>query len=103
MIGLFNHTLTRQTITRTDDSAGGYVESWTDGATFRARICPLTAQERMMQDKTTPFITHRIYCSNMTITEEDRIKWGIYYFEILGIRNPSEMYHHLEIDVREVV
>ena len=100
--GLLNHTLTLQTFTETDDGAGGTVSTWTDSGTFRARISPLTSQERLMQDKTTNTTTHKIYCDNMAISPKDRIKWGSYYFEITGIINPSEMYHHLEIHVREI-
>jgi len=100
--GLLNQTLTLQTLTETDDGAGGVTTAWTDIGSFRARISPLTSQERMMQDKTTNTTTHKIYCDNMTVSPKDRIKWGDYYFEITGITNPSEMYHHLEISVREI-
>ena len=100
--GLLNHTLTLQTMTLVDDGMGGQVETWVDSGTFRARISSLSAQERMAQDKTTTFATHRVYCDNMSVTTADRIKWGSYYFKIVGIRNPSEMYHHLEIDVLEI-
>ncbi len=100
--GLLNHTLTLQVFTETADSQGGVTQSWADSGTFRGRISPLTSQERMMQDKTTNTTTHKIYCDNMTVSPKDRIKWGSYYFEITGIVNPSEIYHHLEIHVREI-
>ena len=100
--GLFNNTLTLQIKTLEDDGQGGQIEVWSDSGTFRARISPLNSQERLLQDKVTNTTTHRIYCDNMQVTTEDRIKWGSVYFEILGIINPSEAYHHLEIDVKEV-
>ena len=100
--GLYNNTLTLQTLTRTSDSMGGWTEAWADSGQFRARIRPLTSAERLTQDKVTGIATHRIYCDNMTVTLEDRIKWGSYYFEIIGIRNPSEAYHHLEIEAKEI-
>jgi SPP1 family predicted phage head-tail adaptor len=100
--GLFNNTLTLQTLTETDDGQGGITTSWTNGGSFRGRISPLTSQERMAQDKTGQETTHKIYCDNMTVIPKDRIKWGDVYFEIIGIINPSEMYHHLEIEVREI-
>jgi len=100
--GLLNHTLTLQTLTETDDGQGGTTSAWADSGTFKARISSLSAQERMAQDKTTTYATHRVYCDNMTVTTADRIKWGSYYFEIKGIKNPSEIYHHLEIDVLEL-
>jgi len=99
---LFNNTLILQTLTRTDDEMGGYTETWADSGTFRARISPLNSAERLMQDKVTGITTHRIYCDNMDVSPDDRIKWGTYYFEIIGIINPSEAYRHLEIDVKEI-
>jgi len=100
--GLFNNTLTLQSLTETDDSQGGVTTTWTDTGSFNARISPLSSQERMMQDKATNTTTHRIYCDPMDVMPNDRIKWGSYYFEILGITNPSELYHHLEIEAREI-
>lgn len=101
--GLFNQSLTLQTKALADDGMGGRVDTWSDSGSFRGRISPLTSQERLMQDKATNTTTHRIYCDNMTVNPDDRIKWGTVYFEIIGIINPSEEYHHLEMDVREIV
>ncbi len=100
--GLFNQTLTLQSSTLIDDGQGGQTETWADVGSFRGRISPLTAQERLLQNKETMLTTHRIYCDPMTVTPENRIKWGAYYFEIIGITNPSEAYHHLEIDAGEI-
>ncbi len=100
--GLFNNTLTLQTLTETADGQGGVTTVWADAGSFRARISPITAEERMMQNKETAKATHRVYCDNMDVDFKDRIKWGLYYFEIIGITNPSEAYQHLEIDVREL-
>ena len=99
---LLSQTLVLQNRTRTSDGMGGYVDTWSDLGSFRGRISPLTAQERLMQDKSTMATTHRVFCDPMTVTAQDRIRWGSYYFEIIGIRNPSELYHHLEIDAREL-
>lgn len=100
--GLFNQTLTLQSKTAVDDGMGSRVETWADIGSFIGRISPLNAQERLMQDKTTMITTHRIYCDNMTVTPDNRIKWGTYYFEIIAITNPSKANHHLEIDVRDI-
>jgi len=100
--GLFNQTLTLQSKTIAADGMGGRTESWADQGSFRGRVSPLNAQERLMQDKNTMTTTHRIYCDPMTVTPKDRIRWGTYYFEIIAIINPSEKYHHLEIDCREI-
>ncbi len=100
--GLFNQTLTLQSKTITGDNMGGRTSSWADQGSFRGRISPLSAQERLTQDKTTMLTTHKIYCDPMTVTPEDRIRWGTYYFEIIAIINPSEKYHHLEIMAKEI-
>ncbi len=100
--GLYNQTLTLQTYTITADNQGGEVKTWADTGSFRGRISPLTSQERLMQNKETMTTTHRIYCDNMNVTPANRIKWGTFYFEIIGVTNPSESYHHLEIDCREI-
>lgn len=106
--GLFNNTLTLQTLTETVDGMGGVTQTWADTGSFRARISPLSSQERLVQDKTTSATTHRIYCDNIAITTANRIRYdyssdGYVYFEILGIINPSEAYEHLEIEVREIL
>ena len=101
--GLYNHTLTLQSLTETADSQGGVTTTWTSMGSFSARISPLSAAERLLQNKVTEGITHRIYCDSMDVIEADRILWGDLVFEIKGIRNPSEAFSHLEIDVNEVV
>ena len=101
--GLFNNTLTLQSLTETADGQGGVTLVWADAGSFRARISSLSAQERMAQDKTTSVSTHKIFCDSMTVTTADRIKWGDVYFQITGIVNPSEAYHHLELMVTEIV
>jgi SPP1 family predicted phage head-tail adaptor len=100
--GLLNNTLVLQTVTETADGAGGFTQVWADGGSFKARISPLKASERVLQNNVGQFTTHRIYCDNMIVTPRDRIKWGDVYFEIIGITNPSEAYSHLEIDCREI-
>jgi len=104
--GLYNRTLVLQRYTETNDGMGGVTHAWADAGSFRARISPLNSQERLMQDKATATTTHRIYCDNIDIFQDDRVKWSTdnftIHFEIIGITNPSEAYHHLEIDVREL-
>ena len=101
--GLYNNTLTLQILTETADGQGGVTTSWNGGVSlFKARISPISSQERLTQNKIGQFTTHHIYCDNMTVTTKDRIKWGDVYFEIVGITNPSEAYDHLEMDCREI-
>ena len=99
---LFKDTFTRQTNTLTADGQGGWTESWTDGTVFRGRLSALPINERMASDKVTVYATRRLYCNNLTITEEDRVKLGSRFFEIKGVRNPSNISEHLELDVLEI-
>lgn len=100
--GLLNTTITLQTVTQTTDSVGGVTEVWANTGSFQARISPLSAEERLQQDKAIMGTTHRIYCDNLDISPNDRLKWGTFYFQIIAITNPSEAYRHLEIDAREI-
>ena len=99
---LLNQTLALQRETISDDGMGGRTGVWSDVGSFKARISPISATERLMQNKETMTTTHRIYCDPMTVTPKDRIRWGAYYFEIVAITDPSERYHHLEIDAKEI-
>ena len=72
--GLFTQTFTPQTLTETDDGAGGRVKAWADGTAFRGRLSSLPISERMSSDKVTVFASHKIYCDNITITEIQRIR-----------------------------
>ncbi len=105
--GLYNQTLTLQSVTETADSQGGVTSVWADVGNFRGRISPLSSAERLAQNKVGQFTSHWVYCDPMIVTTANRIKYdysttGTAYFEILGITNPSEAYHHLEINAREL-
>ena len=100
--GLLNQILTIQTVTEVADGAGGVTRAWADLGSFRARISPLNAEERLKQDNPAMMTTHKIYCDPMTVSPKDRIRWGTYYFEIIAITNPSEIFNHLEISAREI-
>jgi len=99
---LLVETFTPQTLAETTDNMGGYTLGWTDGTAFRGRLSSLPIDERMAADKVTVYATHRLYCNNITITEAYRIKLGTRYFEVKGIRNPSNLSSHLELDVLEI-
>ena len=98
--GLLIETFYPQTKTLTDDGMGGQVETWADGTAFKGRLSSLSIDERMSQDKTTVFATHKIYCNVITLTETQRIRNSdsTRYFEIKGIIQPSNSATgHLEI------
>ena len=101
--GLYNAALTLYSLTETADGQGGVTNTWAAAGSFRGRISSLSSQEKMAQDKLTNIATHKIFCDNMSVLTDDRIYWGDVIFQITGIVNPSEAYHHLEIYVRELV
>ena len=102
--GLLIEAFTPQTLAETADGQGGITSVWSDGTAFRGRLSSLPIDERMSQDKTTVFASHKLYCNNQTITEAARIRNSdsTRYFQIKGIINPSNSSDHLEILVLEL-
>ena len=103
--GLLSELFTPQTSTETADGMGGITQSWADGTAFRGRLSSLSIAERLAQDKTTVFATHRIYSNLQTLTEAQRIRNSdsTRYFQIRGIIQPSNSsIGHLEILVLEL-
>lgn len=99
---LLNNLLELKRVTKTADDAGGFTESWDSIGYFYGRICPVSAGERMLADKKYADLTHKIYCEAMDVRENDKIVWGDWTFQIIGILNPSEEFHHLQILAKEV-
>ena len=102
--GLLIEAFTPQTLAETADGQGGITSVWSDGTAFRGRLSSLPIDERMSQDKTTVFASHKLYCNNQTITEAARIRNSdsTRYFQIKGVINPSNSSDHLEILVLEL-
>ena len=98
-------TLTPQTRALTSDSMGGYTEVWSDGTAFKGRVSSLPINERMAEDKTTVFASHKIFCNVQTIDEKARIRnsTSTVYYQIKGVVKPSNLSTgHLEILVLEL-
>ena len=102
--GLLIETFYPQVLTETADAMGGVTTFWADGTAFRGRLSGLPIDERMSADKATVFASHKLYCNNQAITEAQQIRNsdGTRYFQIKGIRNPSNNNNHLEIDLLEL-
>ena len=102
--GLLIETFTPQTLAETADGQGGYTSAWTDGTAFKGRLSSLPIDERISQDKTTVYASHKLYCNNQIITEAARIRNSdsTRYFQIKGVINPSNSSDHLEILVLEL-
>ncbi len=103
--GLLIESFTPQTLTETDDGAGGVVSTWADGTAFRGRLSSLPVNERMSADKLTVYASHKLFCDySSSLTEDDRIRNSdsTRYFSIKGIVNPSNSNHHLELTLLEL-
>ncbi len=100
-----------QSRTETDDGGGGRTFVWADvGASFKGRLSTwsgggrIDASERLSSDKLIVFATHKLFClGTVVLTEDQRIRFGTRYFEIKGIVNPSNISHHLEVYLLELV
>ena len=91
------------TLTRTDDGVGGYAETWTEGTAFAGRLSDIGANRRLSQDRLTVYATHTLYClASVSLTETQKVKLGGRTFQIRSIHNPSNLGHHLQIDLLEV-
>jgi len=106
--GLLIESFTPQTLTETDDGAGGTVSTWADGTAFRGRLSSIGTQsqvyETMANGKLTVYASHKLFCNNQTITEAYRVRNSdsSRYFEVKGIVNPSNSNHHLELTLLEI-
>jgi len=100
---MLNNTLELQRATLATDSQGGITETWVSQGTFSARINPISAAEKLVADKVTADATHVIYAEAIDVRENDRLVWDSKWtFLIMGIKNPSEGYHHLQIYAKEI-
>jgi len=102
--GLFLETFYPQTLTEVDDGQGGTTQVFSDGTAFRGRLSSLPVDERMSADKLTTYASHKLFCDNQTINETYRIRNSdsSRYFSIVGIMNPSNNNHHLELTLLEL-
>lgn len=79
-IGQLDKRVTLQQESQTPDGGGGYSLSWSDVATFWARVEPLSGQEELQAMSLEATITHRIWFrkrddvqANMRITLGSRV------------------------------
>jgi SPP1 family predicted phage head-tail adaptor len=96
-------TCTPMVATITINTMGGQSKSYTARSTFPGRLRPLTAQEKLHADKVTAFRQYVLYSDYPnSLTTQDRVQINSRTFEVKGIRDPSEMHHHLEYDLLEL-
>ena len=92
--GTLRHVIDIQDAAETNDGLGGVTVVWAaiaNGTNLRASIWPVSASERINNDKVELTITHRIRTRYREgITADMRVKHGSDYYNIKSIIN-SEM------------
>jgi head-tail adaptor len=105
-------TFIPQTKTITDDGTVGRTEIWTDGDSFLGRLSSVSVRESItnklvsasLLSSVAVYSSHRLFClGTVTLTEQQRVKLGTRTFEIKGVNNPSNIDHHKEVDLLEVI
>lgn len=104
-------SLTLKTKTETTDSAGSYTITWATVQTISGVLTQARGREsekyiyaRDSVGRLVAYSTHVFFCEEpSSITAEDQFTYGTRTFEIVAIREPGNMNHHLEIDLLEIV
>lgn len=94
-----------ETSTQTADAYGSQTETWADlYRRIQCRVCPLSGQESEIYERRGLKATHKIFIEcKSEITEDERVVLDSRTFNILRVINPSEMNHHLELIVEEIL
>ena len=100
---LLNRDYTIYPKVRTSDGQGGWTESYEPvGTAVRGRMRPVSGSERESASQYGRDITHVLYVpATVDIRRGDMVAGGGITVEVLGIREPSQAAHHLEIDCLE--
>ncbi len=105
---LFGDTFTVERRTRTHDGMGGWIIGYTAIGTVAGRIRPATSEEITVALQEQRKITHVLYVDGAEdIQRGDRLSMNglsvpLLTVDVVGVRVPSQVYHHLEIDCNEV-
>lgn len=94
--GTLRKLVTIQTITRADDGAGGFTETWTDTATVRAAVAPLEGREQLEAMQTglrQPVRVRMRYRAGVTTAQ--RLVYEGRTLEIQSVVDPEERHREL--------
>ena len=96
--GQLRHSVTLQDLTTTTDAYGGRVKTWTDTATVKAKIQPLSGSELYAAMRLDSRITHKVVIRYVPgINPIQRIKFGDRILNINAVINVEERNRWLEI------
>jgi len=100
---LLNNMFTLSRRDRLPDGEGGWVIVYAANGSARGRVRPATSAEREVAKMEQRDITHVLYVVHGTdIARGDQVECGDLTLLVQGVREPSKMGHHLEIDCLEV-
>jgi len=103
LAALYIHTVTVSRPTRTADGQGGWAVGYADAGSFPGRLRPASAAERTVAAQRQARVTHVLYCATTAdIRRGDLVSAGGNLVEVVDIREPSHMGHHLEVDCAEI-
>lgn len=96
---LFNKIFTLQRKVKISDGQGGWTEDWQNIGTIRGRLRPASARERTVAAQEQARISHVLYCSaTEDIHRGDRVVIGDLVVEIVVVKEPGYIGHHLECE-----
>ncbi len=101
--GSLKHQITIQENTGVTNASGEIVQDWTDFATIRASILPLSGKELITAQQVASEITHKVRIRYLPdICAKQRIVFGCRIFEIVSVINTGEGNRELEILCKEL-
>jgi len=99
---LLNHTFTIYRRGRTSDGQGGWKITYGEIGTAAGRMRPASSAEREVAAAEQRQISHVLYVvDGADIARGDLVIGGGLTVDVLGVREPSQAGHHLEIDCME--
>ncbi len=100
---LYIHSLTISRPTRTPDGQGGWAIGYTELGGIAGRLRPAGASEQTVADQQQAKVTHVLYCAaDEDIRRGDLVSVAGVTVEVVAVREPSHMGHHLECDCAEI-
>lgn len=102
--GNLRHRITIQQLTRYDDNAGGYTETWNAVAIVWADVYPLKGQERYDAQQVLASLSHRVTIRYRAGVEPSmRLQYGNRTLNIESTIDPEERHRELILMCSEVV
>jgi SPP1 family predicted phage head-tail adaptor len=100
---LLNNTFTLSRRRRTPDGQGGWSVSYVLLGSFEGRIRPASGAERESAQVEQRPISHVLYVVAATnIARGDLVIGAGLTVDVMGVREPSQVNHHLEVDCMEI-